>query len=163
MKSLVVVALCAFVLSGCASARLRNMQEADNNALTAVMQCDTQQWPTNSARAKCESAALIAAYQQASYPYMDLAEFLGNQNVLVAKQFDAGQITAAQATSTMAAVVQRVHDQETARGGLANAQRAAFANALIAAGQAYQRAYTPPPSINCTSNAVGNYTYSNCH
>jgi hypothetical protein len=159
LRTVIVLSL---LLGGCAGARLRATQQAENNAVTGLMRCDAQKWPTKVARANCENDALLGAYRSVKYPNMDLVEWLASQNALIAQEEDAGTMTEQQGSVLITQNVQHVRDQEAQRGNLSAAQQAMAAHALMNASQAWQKA-AAPPQTHCYTSFIGTQAYTNCY
>lgn len=162
MKRCLALGLLCLTALGCAPS-LREVQTAQNNALSGALLCAQKDWPSWSARAQCENAALIGAYDAIGYPHMDLIRWLAEQNSIASQGFDSGKLTADQAGAIIGAAYQRVMRQAAGRDAANQAAALLAGQGLLGVGQSFQRAAISAAPLRCSTNYVGSQAYTNCY
>lgn len=134
---------------------------------------NAHEFATVSAYAECEIATRQKFYQDIRFSEPALVEAYAQRIRLIAAQVDSGRYTreAFKASANEAEADLRAGVASVARIDAEKNQRAAIA--FAAAGQSMQNAAAyqlpPPPAstyrppVHCTSQAAGNYTYTNCY
>src|SRR5712691_8731260 len=124
--------LCIFIfLGGCGAiqpqAQQAALQEASRKMNAAVMECREmrlrKKLKSFRESAECSRPKIIAAYQEAGYPYMDLIVLFASARMAGAENLDKGKNTEAEVQLQMAELQNRIAAEEQRRNlALANAQ-----------------------------------------
>jgi len=155
----------ALFLCACAPS-LETIQRSRNDAITGVMNCAAQNWPSHAAQADCEDHAMLAAYQGQKYPYMDLIQWMADQNMLVAKMQDSGQMTDAQASEIISTDFRQMEAQADERLERDRKRTELIAQGLANMSKSTATTQPPPPahqSTNCMTTFIGNQAQTYCY
>ncbi len=127
-----VVGLYIFIfLGGCSAIppqpKQAALQEASRKMEAAVLECRElrrrKTLKTFKESAECSRPKIIAAYQEAGYPYMDLIILFASARMAGAENLDKGKNTEAEVQLQMAELQKRIGAEEQRRNlALANAQ-----------------------------------------
>lgn len=171
MKILKVVLLAtAFGLTGCAAYDESAIPQAEANYAVAYQQCVSEGksglLKTATDFNNCVMDAQETVFQTIKFAQMGIFDAYRKRTTMLAADYDAGKINGKElgdgirATSTdFATEVNQVAQLDAQRR-----QQAAAALVALSQYAAMQQAYQPPPSrpVQCTSNRMGAFTYTNC-
>jgi hypothetical protein len=158
MSHLWVAVIATLVLGGCQAAQQRSVNAAIKEQVDEAAQ-DCRQKRLNGelktfvASVQCSNPRIIAAYQNANYPNMDLVELVTASRLAGAEKIDRGEITEAEFQLQLAELGTRVASEEERRR--ANHQAAAAqtlqAQAAMLQGLSAFQVTNPSPGITCTT------------
>src|SRR5437879_4045680 len=97
MKRLLVMVL--LLASGCASARQQRWHAANDAVAAAIEECRQQrvagELKSYTASVECSNPRVVATYQAAGYPHMDLIHLVAAYRLALAERADRGELTEA--------------------------------------------------------------------
>jgi len=95
------------------------IKQAGSRANTAIVECRSKRMAgelkTYVASAECANPIIMAAYQQAGYPYMDLISLMTAKRLELSEEIDQGKLTVAQAQLKFAQFKVGLDDEERQR------------------------------------------------
>jgi hypothetical protein len=122
MRQIVILSpLFALIVMGCATAYMSPaaIREAEATANAAYADCNTQlrQGKLKSFRqaVECAEPPVVAAYQGAGYPYMDLIQFDLNARMHGAEEIDVGAASEADVDRDIAVLETRINQEQQRR------------------------------------------------
>ena len=99
---------------------LPSMQEVNHTAHEAIEICENRRrsgtLKTRSSTVKCSNSRIIAAFEMAEYPYMDIIRQYTGKRLLIARKQDKNQITEPEAAKELEAFTRHIEAEEQGRG-----------------------------------------------
>lgn len=134
-------------------------RDAERRAEAAIAACNAQLrdgiLKTYSAAAACAKPQVLAAYEDAAYPFMDLVNLDLDARQIGAARIDSGAASPAAVGRDIATLDQRIAAEQerrfAARGGIGGAARPTPPEAMLAGLAALAEPAMPPPGGNCFS------------